>query len=78
MTKCQVYQCKNQSTWTWQPCGPAETPNCFVLPGNHYRGFAAIHICDDCKEKYENSNNLTFSYKNQLFTADKEKVTKNG
>ena len=75
MPKCTI--CKqNEATWTWQPFGPDESPNLFVLPGNHYRGFVAIKVCDNCKEYYQSGNLVKFTYKNLPFIASKNRVYK--
>ena len=48
--KCQV--CKHApAEWSWQPCGPDENPLSFSLPGNHYRGFPIVKVCDFCKRE---------------------------
>ncbi len=67
MTKCAV--CKTaEREWTWQPWGPGEG-HVFTTPGSHYRGFAAIPVCDACKERIEAGAAVTFTYKRQQFTV---------
>lgn len=38
---------------TWQPFGPDDKIASFTTIGSHYRGFAAIPICDTCKTAVE-------------------------
>jgi Uncharacterized conserved protein len=53
MAKCAVIFCERERTWIWQPAGPSEQTLCFVVPGSHYRGFAAIPLCEECKQAVE-------------------------
>jgi hypothetical protein len=67
MSKCAV--CKTQErTWTWQPWGPGEG-SVFTLPGSHYRGFAAIPVCDGCKQDIDAGQSVTFTYRRHQHTV---------
>ena len=70
MTKCRICR-EDEETWAWQPFGPSDTPNSFTLPGNHYRGFAVIKVCDDCKRLFQAGNALVFKYKHVLYKITK-------
>ena len=70
MAKCRV--CKeNDGTWAWQPFGPNDTPDSFTLLGSHYRGFAVIKICDNCKRRFQTGASLVFTYQYVLYKITK-------
>ncbi len=60
MSICQI--CKRADReWTMQPFGPDERV-IFTAPGSHYRGFAAIAVCDECKQRVESGETVTFTW----------------
>jgi hypothetical protein len=74
MSKCAI--CHTQPIdMTWQPCGPDQSPACFVTPGSHYRGFPAIGVCAACKTRIEaaltqdTAPDVAFVYKGQPYMA---------
>jgi hypothetical protein len=70
MAKCRV--CRNdEATWAFQPFGPSDTPDSFTLLGNHYRGFAVIKVCDECKRAFQVGNALVFTFKYVLYKITK-------
>jgi hypothetical protein len=69
MEKCQI--CKvNQSSWIWQPFGPAEDAFLFTFPGSHYRGFPAIKVCDDCRGIIQKNEPVDFYYKGRHYIGN--------
>lgn len=60
--KCKVCK-KQEAIWAWQPFGPDECIDSFVVLGSHYRGFPIVKICNDCKFKWQQGWPLTFTYK---------------
>lgn len=50
MKRC--VSCKQEADYIWQPFGPGEIM-IFAAPGFHYRGFAALPLCDACKVRLE-------------------------
>ena len=55
VAKCQC--CKtNPHSWIWQP-----ELDSWCLPGSHYRGFATIKLCDECRERYEDGEIITIA-----------------
>ncbi|HUT15487.1 MAG TPA: hypothetical protein VMY98_04505 [Anaerolineae bacterium] len=69
MRKCRV--CKErEAEWSWQPFGPAESSaETFATPGWHYRGFAVIPICDDCKDRVQMGDGVQFDYKGVTYAT---------
>jgi hypothetical protein len=52
MKKCQ--RCKvNDAIWIVQYIASNEPT--FTLPGNHYRGFKTMIVCESCKREIEGS-----------------------
>ncbi len=41
------------AVYDWQPFGPDETLDCFVLAGNFARGFPVVKICSACKDAFQ-------------------------
>ena len=65
MGTCQT--CKHGTRdWAFQPFGPDEHVT-FTTPGSHYRGFAVIGICNDCKARIESGDLVRFTYKGRQF-----------
>ena len=70
MRLCAI--CKQyERAWTWQPFGPDDGFLCFTLPGAHYRGFAAIAVCNTCKNLLETGETVTFTHKRQRHTLNR-------
>lgn len=69
MTKCQVCGHNFYFTMIWQPFGPAEHPRLFTFRGDHFRGFPALTICENCKLDVEVNGTVEFSYKGKRFVA---------
>jgi hypothetical protein len=71
--RCSVLFCNHERTWIWQPAGPSTDSLCFVLPGSHYRGFAAIPLCDDHKQAIERgiAKVITYHGQNYVYVANK-------
>ncbi len=46
----------------------------FTVPGWHYRGFPAIPLCDQCKEKIQAGETVQFSYKGVTYTCIDDEV----
>jgi len=66
--KCSV--CKSgEVVWAWQPFGPDDSVKSFMFPGEHYRGFPVIMICDHCKEEIERRGHFIFAYKGEHYMA---------
>lgn len=61
---CRICKAKSDELNVCQPFGPDDKP-VFVLPGNHYRGFPTIRVCDACKERIEHGEEITITYKGQ-------------
>ncbi len=76
MTRCAVIFCDQERTWIWQPDGPSEEILSFVLPGSHYRGFAAIPVCDDCRKALMRGIEKVIVYHGQTYRycAQEKKV----
>lgn len=53
--------------WTWQPFGPGEHALLFSFPGGHFRGFPALHVCDDCKQAIKRGEIVTFKYRGKVY-----------
>lgn len=71
--KCQL--CKAPALWSWQPFGPDESPLSFAVPGNHYRGFAVVKVCDECKASIESGNeSILFTHKGESYRWDGRNV----
>jgi len=58
--------------WTWQPFGPDDKIAAFTTPGYHYRGFPALHVCDDCKRAIQNGETVVFRHKRGLYRASNQ------
>lgn len=43
----------------------------FSLPGNHYRGFPTVGVCDGCKQRIQDGEEVQYSYKGQEHTVNK-------
>jgi hypothetical protein len=67
MRHCAVVLCHHAQTWTWQPAGPSAERLCFVGPGAHARGFAAIPVCDTCKHALEGGISLVLVYQDHSY-----------
>lgn len=73
MKKCQC--CKNEeATWDWQPWGPGENANQFVLSGWFTRSFPVIKVCALCKEIFEAGDEVQFTYKKKRYIGKDHKV----
>ncbi len=74
MSKCRV--CKErEAEWSWQPFGPAEdSRETFTVPGWHYRGFAVIPVCDQCKKRIQAGATVQFDYKRTTYTCIDDEV----
>lgn len=71
MTKCAV--CREETcTFTWQPTLGDDTLT-FYLPGNHIRGFIAVHIGDACIAKLRAGETVTFTHRKVQYWADNKK-----
>src|SRR5690242_4167107 len=68
--KCQACH-RNERQWMMQPWGPDERV-IFTIPGAHYRGFATVAICDECKQQVEAGQQVTFAYKRQSCTLNEQ------
>lgn len=66
MSKCRVCR-ERESVWAWQPFGPNDSSDSFMLLGNHYRGYAVIKVCDDCKQSFRVGNALVFTFRYVLY-----------
>ena len=62
MAHCQICHSEPVSS-AWQPFGPGETPQTFLMLGNHYRGFAVVKVGESCKAKIKAGEDLAFTYK---------------
>jgi hypothetical protein len=60
--KCRICR-KEPATWSWQPLGPAENADCFVVPGSHTRGFLIYKVCESCKTLIQTGTRFSFDYK---------------
>lgn len=65
LAECEV--CRAQgAAWAWQPFGPDEdAKSAFSTLGSHYRGFPVVKVCDECKEKVQAGQTVSFTYKGQ-------------
>lgn len=70
MVKCQACG-DTQDIWSWQPDLGLDT---FTFPGNHYRGFSVIKVCDVCKEMILKHEPIEFSIKGARFILDGENI----
>lgn len=72
--KCQI--CKiEQAEWAWQPFGPNESPDSYMLLGSHYRGFPVIKVGDSCKSAFQTGDfEVQFEYKGHHFLGKDHKV----
>ena len=69
MTKCRIRK-DRQAEWSWQPFGPAQdSAETFTTPGWHYRGFAVIPICEDCKERVQMGDGVRFEYRGVTYAT---------
>jgi hypothetical protein len=59
----------NELVWAWQPFGPGETINCFVMLGSHYRGFPVIKVTDEQKQRIQAGERMEFKYKGVQYMA---------
>lgn len=68
MSKCRICR-ENETEWAWQPFGPSESLDSFMLPGSHYRGFPVINCCNYCKKQFQQHSlaTLVFFYKHVLY-----------
>jgi hypothetical protein len=63
--------------YSWQPCGPSDSSrDNFAYPGWHYRGFPVVFICEDCKERIERGDTVTFEYHKQQFKLEGNEISK--
>lgn len=68
MSKC--VSCKiNEAEWAFQPFGPDEKFSVSLL-GWHYRGFAVIKLCNDCKDELVDHNGFEFDYQGNHYIMD--------
>lgn len=74
--KCQICHEKGQyAEWAWQPFGPNETPDSFMLLGSHYRGFLVIKVCGTCRSAIQTGDfEVRFTYQGHHFLAKGHKV----
>lgn len=75
MPKCRTCN-ENEATWAWQPFGPNDTPDSFALLGSHYRGYAVVKVCDDCKRLFQVGNALVFKFQSVLYKVTNRGATK--
>ena len=71
--KCQICNSRHAVMWSWQPFGPGATLT-FVTPGSHYRGFAVVKVCDDCKRRLEAGETVEFAHKSHTYRFDGSNV----
>jgi hypothetical protein len=76
MARCCIKECKHEeeAMWAWQPFGPGEDYNCFTFEGEHYRGFAALHVCDACKKRIQAGGAATWRYKRHFYWLQNGKI----
>jgi len=78
MPRCRVCG-QREAEWSWQPLGPAKSPReTFATPGWHYRGFAAIPVCEHCKDKVQQGLDVQFVYKGLTYTCTRDVVLSGG
>ena len=72
--KCQA--CKEQeASWAWQPWGPSETPDSFMMLGSHYRGFPIVKVCASCKSAFQTGDfPVAFTYKGHKYIAEDHQI----
>ena len=75
MSKCQVCKTNEQTGWIWQPFGPGVDYKTFTVSGSHYRGFATLHICDQCLEKIKGGVPTEFIFKKHRYIACQGTIT---
>lgn len=67
-SKCQT--CGNGGRdWMYHPFGPGEGA-AFTVPGAQYRGFAALGICDECKNAIQAGHERYFTYKGTRYKVN--------
>lgn len=71
--KCQCCK-KEDASWSWQPFGPGENANTFILPGDHHRGFPVVKVCTVCKNTFTSGSEVSFLYKRVRFVGKDHKV----
>jgi hypothetical protein len=73
MQYCAVVFCERARVWLWQPAGPSDDLLCFMWPGSHYRGFAAIPVCNEHKQALTRgiSKVVTYHGQNYVYTPEK-------
>lgn len=66
---CVLCRTRTDAVWTWQPFGPEEDPrHAFTWPGNHYRGFPALTVCNECRFRIAGrQEELSFQYKGRRY-----------
>ncbi len=69
LEKCQI--CKiDKVEWAWQPFGPAEDAFLFTFLGSHYRGFAIIKVCNDCRNIIQKNEPIDFYYQGHHYIGN--------
>src|SRR5712692_6447101 len=72
--KCQACHEQNEE-WAWQPFGPAERPDSFLVLGSHYRGFPVVKVCSTCKLAFQTGDFMVrFSCEGHRFIAKDHQV----
>jgi len=70
---CRICKADVDAPNVCQPFGPDDKP-VFVLPGNHYRGFPTIRVCDGCKVRIEQGEQIAITYKGQQLTINEKQA----
>jgi hypothetical protein len=74
MVKCQCCQ-EQEAVYAWQPFGPGEDANTFMLLGHHYRGFPVIKTCHNCTTAFMSDDApVSFSYKGSRYVGQNHEV----
>ena len=73
--RCVCCKASGADDWLWQPFGPDESVINFSFAGEHYRGFAALAVCDTCKETIGSGAAVEFTYKRRGYTLADGEIT---
>ena len=67
MPKCAIIiegqRCQNETDYIWQPDLDTDA---FYRPGYHIRGYLAIRVCEECREKIIQGEVVQFKRKGVL------------
>ena len=71
--KCEICRTNDAST-SWQPFGPATTADSFAAIGRHAPDYPAITICAPCRQRFQQGETFSFTYRRFAYRACEGRV----